>query len=268
MSQAMFTAGQSAIFERRADRTAPADSARCAEHRRSKAVHALRCVQGVAAGIGFLTLQGLVFAGTLLFAAVVSFAGTVLYAAQAVVLRLMKPAGALLMLVAALGCIASPRVRADMVPGTSQTLLAQANYLTGSQTDMTSFQVTGAGTLSVYLSDMQWPVPLQSLTASILGNDGVLGSWTESSGTTSGEFSAQVSGAGTFDAFVAAVAGQVASGFSLGVYSIRVAFTPAVTPVPLPAALDLLLGGLGLLGAVALLERFSGARNRRVISLP
>jgi hypothetical protein len=37
--------------------------------------------------------------------------------------------------------------------------------------------------------------------------------------------------------------------------------------VPLPPAIDLLLGGMGLLGAVSLVERISRRRNTDVISL-
>lgn len=258
MSSVMLAAGSTAI-EDRYPQTAvrPASAA-------SGDVSLLGRVQGLAAGLLFLAARVPLYVGLLLFGALLSVLGVILYGIQAVGRRLTQPGGAVAAGALALLCIAGPqRARADMVADAS--LLQQTTLVFSQQTNLYAFDAPGAGTLSITLKDWGFPAPLQQLTASILSQDQVLGSLQPS--TSSGwQFDVPISGSGLFDAFVAAQAGSF-NGLQFGAYSMSVDFQPATTPVPLPPALDLLLGGLGLLGAMTLVERISRGRNRDVMSV-
>ncbi len=97
---------------------------------------------------------------------------------------------------------------------------------------------SGPGTVTVQLSDLAWPTRLQSLSfAAVSGAANVLGELT-AAGTVSFALSAPMQ----FYARVYADPGTAAT--AAGLYSLRVGFAP----VPVPAALWLLLSSLGLLG--------------------
>lgn len=263
MSRAMLAADATAMVEGYHDGAHEAAHASRRARVAGAPVPLARRLQGVAAGVAFLAVRIPVYAGVLVFGAIVSLGGIALYAVQAAGLRLSRVAGALAVLIL---CIATPQRAHATVISDPSALLTQTEYITNSMTTLSSFEVPSAGTLSVYLDDLDFPVALQQFTTSILGDDGVLGSWSQANASTSGwEFSVPIQAAGTFDAFVAAQAGDL-NGLALGAYTMQITFQPAT--VPLPAALDLLLGGLGLLGAVALLERISADRNKGVMSLP
>jgi hypothetical protein len=228
-------------------------------------VSLLRRLGGLAAGLFFLAAQVPVYVAVLLFGALVSLVGAVLYVIQAVGLRLIRPAGTLAAAVLALICIACPqRARADTITDTS--LLQQTTFVFGNdQKNLYSFDAPGPGTLSVTLKDWDFPVPIQQLTASIMSQGQT---WSLSPAQNSEWLlDLPVATSGLFGAFVDAEAGSYLPGFQLGAYSMSIEFQPAATPVPLPPALDLLLGGMGLLGAVTLVERVSRCRNRDVISV-
>ena len=264
MSSVMLAADSTAIEE-----TYPGTAAAPALPAK-KAVSVLRRAQGVAAGILFLAARVPVYAGVLLFGALVSLVGALLYVIQAIGVRLTRPASALAAGALALICVASPqRARADTLDDTAPLLTAssplqQTTLVFSQQTNLYAFQTDGPGTLSISLKDWGFPVSLNQLTASILSQDQVLGSWSSSS-SSSWQFDVQTQGSGVFDAFVAAQAGNFA-GLQFGAYSMSINFAPAGSPVPLPASLDLLLGGIALLGAVTLVERISRRRNKDVIS--
>jgi hypothetical protein len=258
MSSVMLAADSSAIEERNlatAARPAPVAKAPAA---------ALRRIQGVGAGILFLVARVPAYLAVLTFGAVVSLLGALLYVIQAVVLRLTRPAGTVAATALALISIAHPqRAKADTLTDTS--LLQQTTLVFSQQTNLYSFAAPGAGTLSITLKDWGFPLPLQQLTASILSQDQVLGSL-EPSGSSGWQFNVPIQSGGLFDAFVAAQAGNF-DGLQFGAYSMSIDFQPTASPVPLPPALDLLLGGIGLLGAVSLVERVYGRRNRDVMSV-
>jgi len=252
-----------------ADTTAIEDHCpRTVAHSAKEAASLLEVAQGVAAGLFFLAARVPVYVGILLFGALVSLAGVALYSIRAIGLRLSRPAGAAAAAAAALAlvCVASPqRARADTI--TDSSLLQQTSLVFSRQTNLYSFDAPGAGTLSITLKDWNFPTPLEQLTASILSQDQVLGPSFDSSKDSDWSFEVPIRTGGLFDAFVAAQAGTLVPGVQIGAYSMSITFAPAATPVPLPPAVDLLLGGIGLLGAVTLLERLSRRRNRDVISI-
>jgi hypothetical protein len=256
-------AADSAAIEGRRPRTAAQQAAPV-----MKDVSLLRRIQGVAAGVLFLATRIPLYAGVLLLGALVALAGLVLYVLQAIGLRLTRPAGTVAAAALALISIAGPRhARADAVTDTS--LLQQTTWVFSQQTNLYSFNAPSAGTLSVTLEDWAFPADLQQLTASIMFDDQ---SWSltpeQGSPTPEWVLNLPISSGGLFAAFVAAEASPNSFGAQpFGAYSMLVNFEPAST-VPLPPAIDLLLGGMGLLGAVTLVERISRRRrNTDVISL-
>lgn len=259
MSSVMLAADSTAIEERHPETAArPALPA-------AKGVSLLRRAQGLGAGILFLAVRVPIYAGVLLLGALASLTGVVLYVIQAIGTRLIRPAGTMAA-AALLLCLASPqRAKADTVTATDP--LEQTTLVFGQQTNLYAFNTTGPGTLSVTLQDWAFPVSLQQLTASILFQDQTWSLTQSPSNSSEWLLDLPISTGGVFDAFVAAEAGTLANlPFGVGAYTMTVDFEPAST-VPLPPALDLLLGGIGLLGAVTLVERISRRRNTDVISV-
>lgn len=226
-------------------------------------------LRGLASGLVFLGIRVPAYIGVLLLGLLVSLVGAVLFIIQAAVARLTRPAGALMTGALALVCVAHPQKAhadgvGDVTQLTSGSAVDQTIPVFSQQTNLYAFQTDSAGTLSISLKDWDFPVPLQAVTASIMANDQVLGSW-DPSDAAGWQFELPLSSGGTFDAFVAAQAGTF-EGMQLGAYTMILSFSPTST-VPLPPALDLLLGGMGLLGAVSLVERISRRRNTDVISV-
>lgn len=117
-------------------------------------------------------------------------------------------------------------------------LVEQSGLITGAQTTVTPFTVSGAGTLRVTLTDLAWPDRLASLSFAFSDAESVLGQL-----ATPGMQTFQMSGAAQLFAHVY---GRGAGALNTGLYSLRVEFTP----VPLPSAAILLLTGMGLFAAL------------------
>jgi hypothetical protein len=120
----------------------------------------------------------------------------------------------------------------------SQTLYEANTFVRGSALTYTTLQIDSAGTLRVELADLTWPQAFESLTFTLASAAGVLG---ESVGP--GLMSFELGGPATLFAGVFADAAGLAN---KGLYHLEIAFVPSVVPVP--AALWLLLSGLGGLG--------------------
>lgn len=119
-------------------------------------------------------------------------------------------------------------------------LVAQTTLISGTESTVDSFTVPSAGTVTVQLSDLPWPLALSSLSFMATSGNQVLSSW---STLTSGVESFQVT-PGTYFAHVTGTAGGA---LDLGLYSMTLTFQPAGT-VPLPGSAWLLV--IGLLGLV------------------
>jgi hypothetical protein len=116
-----------------------------------------------------------------------------------------------------------------------------AGFIRGQQSGMESFSVSGPGTLTVTLANIDWPQQLASLNATIGTASGLLG---------------KEMGAGT-QSFQVTTAGEIfaqwfgtAQGpLDVGLYTVKIDFQPSgVMPVPLPTSIGLLVSGLALLG--------------------
>jgi hypothetical protein len=117
-------------------------------------------------------------------------------------------------------------------------MLEQSGLIGGTQTVVTPLIIPGAGTLQVTLTDLAWPTRLTNLSFALSDASSVLGRM-----TAPGMQNFTVGGAASLYAHVY---GTAAGPLDLGLYSLRVQFTP----VPLPSAAVLLLAGVGLFGAM------------------
>jgi hypothetical protein len=125
--------------------------------------------------------------------------------------------------------------------GAAEVLYEGSGLIRGQQAGMESFNVPGAGTLTVQLSNVAWPVPLGSLNGVISSASGLLG---PEFGAGTSTF--QVAGPGEF---FAQWFGTAQGPLDVGVYALNIEFQPSgVMPVPLPTSIGLLVSGLALLG--------------------
>ena len=135
---------------------------------------------------------------------------------------------------ALLGFGLAPRAQAEVV------LLEQSGLISGSQSFVFDVMAPSAGTVSVKLANLAWPERLASVSFAFTTATSVLQRLPEASSLSFG-----ISSPG---AYYAHVAGVAQGALDIGLYSLRITFEAgAVPPVPLPAALWLLLSGLGAL---------------------
>jgi hypothetical protein len=138
----------------------------------------------------------------------------------------------------------------------STLLLADTTMVTGNESASFSFNAPASGTVSVELTNLDWPQALSSLSFVASTPTQVLSSWSDPSSQPNQSpelLTFQVNSPGTYFADIMATAGGP---MDLGVYSFVLDFTPAGATVPLPGAGWLLLAGvLGLIGLRRFMQR-------------
>jgi hypothetical protein len=131
----------------------------------------------------------------------------------------------------------------SLVKGTASTSVNSTQLVWGTSLTVNALEAASRGTLSVRLTDIKWPDPLQSLSLLVTDLNGMWQKWElPSGGTGSGELIFNLSGPANL--FVAVFA-QSTGKYEPGLYNLQANFSP----VPLPAAAWLLLSGLGGLAA-------------------
>jgi hypothetical protein len=118
-----------------------------------------------------------------------------------------------------------------------------AGLIVGEQAGMESFNVSGPGTLTVTMTNVDFPQKLASLNGVISSATGLLGPEMMVMGTDTASF--QVKGGEIFAQWF----GTAAQGpLDAGMFTMHIDFQPNALPVPLPTSIALLLSGLALLG--------------------
>jgi hypothetical protein len=135
-------------------------------------------------------------------------------------------------------------------------LVSDTSLVSGSQSTVFAFQAPGAGTVTAEVTNVDWPQLLSSLSFVATSANQTMTSWSDPATQTSATLSFQVMGSGNYFADITASAGGP---LDLGVYSLMITFTPAASPVPLPAAGWLLLSGALALVAWLRLRRPAGS---------
>jgi hypothetical protein len=150
-----------------------------------------------------------------------------------------------------LGIVCAGLVSAAPASAAAVSLL-DASYTVGSLTgpQTTSFQVSGAGTMDITVTDIPWPQALAGISVELTNAQGKdLGRLDQF-----GSQSFSILGPGTYYLFAYASVNRLpGSSYGFGSYGLDVSFTasaPPPPPVPLPQAALLLLSGLALLAAI------------------
>ncbi len=130
--------------------------------------------------------------------------------------------------------------RADSV------VLAHAGGVFGtSQTDQWSFTAPGAGKLDVTLTDFAWPTTtLPSLTVDIMSGSSLLQSLQIQGAQSTTQYESATVSLAAGGTYYAYLLGNAGGPMDFGAYALVASFLPQVAPVPLPASLTLLLGGV------------------------
>jgi hypothetical protein len=124
--------------------------------------------------------------------------------------------------------------------GAAQVLYNGSGFVTGQQSFVQSFNITGPGTLTVSLTNVNWPEQLASLNLLVSSSSGLMGPETGA-----GTDIFHLKGGGTV---FAQWFGNAQGPLDTGVYSMNIQFTPSyVNVVPLPASVALMISGLALL---------------------
>jgi len=147
--------------------------------------------------------------------------------------------------------MSSMPAHADMV-GTK--IYDATALVTHSQIDLQTFDLTGAGTVSVKLTDLKWPDLLGTLSFTLFDATHTIGSYSlNNSVATTGNSSFNVSTAGTYYASIFATA---APGKVGGLYNAQIYFQ-STAPVPLPAAGWLMISALAGFAALKPKQKLS-----------
>jgi hypothetical protein len=148
--------------------------------------------------------------------------------------------GGLLVPMALTGLAVAPHAWADNV------LLAQSTMVVGTESTTDTFVAPTAGTVTLNVTGFGWAAPLSALSFSASSATQVLASWS-GTGITSDTATFNV-GPGSYFANIMATA--TPGGLDMGLYSMRLTFSPTPT-VPLPSSGWLLLTGMFVLAGLA-----------------
>jgi hypothetical protein len=148
----------------------------------------------------------------------------------------MKIQHVLTLMICAAGALAGSIRSADA----SEVLYDSSGFLRGQQSGEQTFVVNGPGTLTVTLSNFNWPQSLASLNLLVSSTQGLLG---PEMGPGTATFDVTGSGGDIFAQWFGTAQGPL----DTGVYGLEVVWTSTLTPVPLPTSFALLLSGLLLL---------------------
>jgi hypothetical protein len=118
----------------------------------------------------------------------------------------------------------------------SEVLYDSSGFIQGQQSFEQSFSLTGPGTLTVTLSNINWPTSLASLNMLVATSDGMLGP-EMGEGTDDFKFKGGIIFAQWF--------GTAQGPLDTGLYGVKICWTP--TAVPLPMSIALLASGIALL---------------------
>jgi hypothetical protein len=145
---------------------------------------------------------------------------------------------------AGIGLVAAPHAQADSI------LLGQTTMVIGTESTVDSFTTSAAGTVTVNLQNLSWPMPLSALSFSATSADQVI--WEGGGAINSEVASFDVGAAGTYFAHIMATA---QGPLNIGLYSLLMTFSPSSSPVPLGASGWMLLTGMFALAGLARVAR-------------
>lgn len=149
-------------------------------------------------------------------------------------------AGLLITATASAATVAGDATAAAAVVPNTTTLYDGNTVFTGVNFTRMQLNVPAAGHLEVSLKDMQFPALAGALSFALVSNGTVLGLV---NGT--GKFAVDLDGPQNLFGYVYGVGAPLASTAS---YYLNVTHSSSAAPVPLPAAVWMLLGGLGMTG--------------------
>lgn len=111
-------------------------------------------------------------------------------------------------------------------------------FLTGTQSFTDTLNLPSAGTLTVTLGDIAWPMSLASLNLVVTSASGAMG---PEMGIGTSTFNITSGGVITAQWF-----GTAQGALNAGVYTLEIQFQPLAQVVPIPTSLVLFLSGLGV----------------------
>lgn len=131
-------------------------------------------------------------------------------------------------------------------------LYNEAGFIQGQQSFVQAFDITTPGTLTITLNNIPWLDTISNLSGFLSNSGGVMGNLFSDGGE-----AIQVRPGMVYAHWF----GDADGAYGVGVYGIKVTFTPAGhSSVPLPRSIVLLMSGLVLLAAVSRSRRAAAAK--------